>query len=378
MKLTLKIAIVAALAAAIVLVLATKPHAEAPPAHHEPADTGKPRLLELGGQCTACKAMKPVLEALRAEYGDQLEVDSIDLDRHPDAEDRYDVYVRPTQVFLDASGAELFRHEGFFAKDQIVAKWRELGVALAAAQPASDQPPSREPLLSRLFAGMGRAIEGAPAIALAAAFAWGILSVLLSPCHLSSIPLIVAFIDQQGRTTTRRAFAITSLFAVGILITIGVIGGITSAAGRAAGDLGPWASYAVAALFLLVGLHLLGVVAMPWSGPGQVALRRRGLLAAFLLGLVFGIAIGPCTFAYMAPLLGVTFRLGAERLAYGAVLLVVYGVGHCAVIVAAGTSAGWVQRYVNWGERSRGPAAVRAVCGVLVCAGGLYLIRIAS
>ena len=64
----------------------------------------------------------------------------------------------------------------------------------------------------------------------------------------------------------------------------------------------------------MVGLHLLGVIPMPWSGPGQVSMKRKGLLAAFILGLVFGIALGPCTFAYMAPMLGVTFKLAADQL----------------------------------------------------------------
>ncbi len=93
---------------------------------------------------------------------------------------------------------------------------------------------------------------------------------------------------------------------------------------------------------------------MPWSGPGQVGMKRKGLLAAFILGLVFGIALGPCTFAYMAPMLGVTFKLAATALLYGVALLLAYGVGHCSVIVVAGTCTELVQRYLNWNEQSRG------------------------
>ena len=78
--------------------------------------------------------------------------------------------------------------------------------------------------MEKLFTTLTHAVEGTPAIALAAAFVWGILSILLSPCHLASIPLIVGFIDKQGRMSTRRAFAISALFAVGILITIAAIG----------------------------------------------------------------------------------------------------------------------------------------------------------
>lgn len=228
--------------------------------------------------------------------------------------------------------------------------------------------------MNELFTALTRAVEGKPAIALAAAFVWGILSIILSPCHLTSIPLIVGFIDGQGRMSTRRAFLISTLFAAGILLTIGVIGAATAAAGRMMGDLGPWASYFVAAILLVVGLHLVDVIPMPWSGPGQVGMKRKGMLAAFILGLVFGIALGPCTFAYMAPMLGVTFALARTNPLYGIALLSLYGIGHCAVIVAAGTSTELVQSYLNWNEKSKGAVIVKTLCGFLVMAGGVYLI----
>jgi len=231
--------------------------------------------------------------------------------------------------------------------------------------------------MEQLFTTLTRAVEGTPAVALGAAFVWGILSILLSPCHLGSIPLIVGFIDEQGRISTKRAFLISTLFSVGILITIGVIGAITAAAGRMMGDVGRYGNYVVAAIFFLVGLHLLDVIPMPWSGPGKVGMKRRGVLGAFILGLVFGIALGPCTFAYMAPMLGVTFKLAASSMAYGIVLLGVYGVGHCSVIVLAGTSTGLVQKYLNWNEKSKGAVILKKVCGVLVLLGGVYLIYVA-
>jgi cytochrome c-type biogenesis protein len=228
-----------------------------------------------------------------------------------------------------------------------------------------------------LFTWLTRAVEGTPAVAIGAAFLWGILSVVLSPCHLASIPLIVAFIDEQGRTSTRRAFVTSSLFALGILVTIAIIGGITAAAGRMLGDIGAVGHYLVAAIFFVVGLHFLGVIPMPFSGPGAVKTKRKGLLAALVLGLVFGVALGPCTFAYMAPMLAVTFSLAATSALYGALLLAVYGVGHCAVIVVAGTSAELVQRYLDWNEESKGAEILKKVCGALVILAGAYLIYIA-
>lgn len=228
--------------------------------------------------------------------------------------------------------------------------------------------------MEQLFTQLSRAIEGAPMIALGAAFVWGILSIVLSPCHLASIPLIVGFISEQGQVTTRRAFWTSTLFAMGILITIAAIGALTAAAGRMLGDVGRYGNYFVALIFFVVGLHLLGVIPMPWSGPGQVGMKRKGLLAALVLGLVFGIALGPCTFAYMAPMLGVTFKLASTSLVYGVLLLLAYGLGHCAVIVTAGTSTKLVQRFLNWNDQSKGVAAVKGVCGVLVLLGGVWLV----
>jgi len=231
--------------------------------------------------------------------------------------------------------------------------------------------------MERLFTALTHAVEGTPAVALGAAFVWGVLSIILSPCHLASIPLIVGFIDEQGRTSTKRAFLTSSLFAIGILITIAAIGVITAVAGRMLGQVGRYGNYAVAGIFFVVGLHLLGVIPMPWSGPGKVGLKRKGLLAAFILGLVFGIALGPCTFAYMAPMLAVAFKLAATSMAYGIILLAIYGAGHCFVIVLAGTSTELVQKYLNWNERSKGAVILKRICGVLVLLGGVYLIYMA-
>jgi cytochrome c-type biogenesis protein len=225
-----------------------------------------------------------------------------------------------------------------------------------------------------LFTALNHAVNGAPLVALTAATAWGVLSIVLSPCHLASIPLIVGFIDGQGRMSTGRAFVISSLFSVGILLTIALIGILTAAAGRMLGDIGPWGNYLVAVIFFVVGLHLFGLFAIPWSGPGQVGMARKGMLAAFLLGLLFGIALGPCTFAFLAPMLGVTFSLGADRMLFGAALLLAYGLGHCAVIVVAGTFTEVIQKYLNWTERSPRALVLKKACGFLVILGGVWML----
>jgi cytochrome c-type biogenesis protein len=228
--------------------------------------------------------------------------------------------------------------------------------------------------MQEIFTQLTQAVEGAWYLAVAASFIWGILSVILSPCHLASIPLIIGFIDGQGRISTKRAFWISTVFSVGILITIGLIGVVTAAAGRMMGDVGRYGNYFVALIFFVVGLHLLDVIPNPLSGPGQVGIKRKGMLAAFILGLVFGVALGPCTFAYMAPMLAVAFKEASESVLYGILLILAYGIGHCAVIVFAGTFTEVVQRYMNWNEKSRGALILKKTCGVLIILGGLWMI----
>ena len=230
-------------------------------------------------------------------------------------------------------------------------------------------------MINSLFSWLSSAMLGSPLFALTAAFIWGILSILLSPCHLSSIPLIVGFIDEQGRVSTKRAFYIASLFSVGILITIAVIGLITSLMGRMMGDIGVFGNYFVAIIFFIVGLHLMGIIPFPFlNSASQPKMKKRGMLAAFILGLVFGIALGPCTFAYMAPVLTVALTVSATQFLFGVLLIIIYGLGHCSVIILAGTFTGMVQKYLNWNEKSRGAVILKKICGMLVILGGVYLI----
>lgn len=228
--------------------------------------------------------------------------------------------------------------------------------------------------MEALFAALSRAVEGAPLIALGAAFAWGLVSVLLSPCHLASIPLIVGFMSGQKGMTVGRAFRIALLFSLGVLTSIALIGAITAALGRMLGNVGGWVNYLVAAVFFVMGLHLLEVIALPLGGPAEIPAAKRGYLAAAAIGLVYGVALGPCTFAYMAPVLAVAFQSGATAPLFAAGLFTAFGLGHCTVITAAGTSVKHVQDYLKWSEDSRAMLIGRRVCGVLVIAGGLYFL----
>lgn len=229
-------------------------------------------------------------------------------------------------------------------------------------------------MIEGIFNSLSQAMTGNAWIAALASFGWGVLSVLLSPCHLSSIPLIVGFISSHGKITIGKTFKISLVFSTGILITVALIGAVTASLGRLMGDLGPFGNYFVAAIFFLVGLYLMDIIRIDWNIRALKKTRKKGLFAALVLGLLFGLAIGPCTFAYMAPVLGIVFQTAQTDYVYSIILLASFAAGHCSVIVGAGTLTGSVQKYLNWSDGSKTILWIKRISGALVIMGGIYLI----
>jgi len=211
-------------------------------------------------------------------------------------------------------------------------------------------------------------------MAVTASFLWGILSVMLSPCHLSSLPLIIGYINRKGIPTLKTAMFNSLLFALGILITIAVIGLITGLLGGLIGDIGITGNYIVAIVFFLAGLYLLDIINPDWNFIHPEKINSKGYLLAFLLGLLFGAGLGPCTFAYMAPVLGVVFQYSATNFTYAVLLIGAFAIGHSLVIAAAGTMSAKIGKYLNWADSSSAVNVFKKICGVLVILGGVYFI----
>jgi thioredoxin 1 len=128
-----KLIIIVALLAAVGLVLAKRAQEKTAAAGSEPVATEAarpmPRLIDLGAsKCIPCKAMAPILEDLKINYAEQFQTVFIDVWEYPDAAKPYNIDLIPTQIFLDAAGTELWRHEGFLSKEDILAKWKAFGV----------------------------------------------------------------------------------------------------------------------------------------------------------------------------------------------------------------------------------------------------------
>ncbi|UCG56584.1 MAG: hypothetical protein JSU70_17180 [Phycisphaerales bacterium] len=141
-----KIAVVVLLIVAITVVIAIKQRysgeetgAASSGQQSQLVGKGLPALIDLGaGECIPCKMMAPMLEELKAEFAGRLQVEFLDVHKDPDLVAKYEISIMPTQIFYDATGEELFRHEGFYSKEDILAMWKELGVDLS--EPTSSLP----------------------------------------------------------------------------------------------------------------------------------------------------------------------------------------------------------------------------------------------
>jgi cytochrome c-type biogenesis protein len=229
-------------------------------------------------------------------------------------------------------------------------------------------------ILINLFDSFTKLFQSNPFVSILAALLWGMLSVILSPCHLSSIPLVIGYINGSGKLKTSRAFYLSLIFSLGVLITIGIIGTITGLLGRMFGDIGKIGRIIVAIVFVLVGIWLMDIIPIPQFKAISPDMKGKGTIGAFVLGLIFGLALGPCTFGFMMPLLLVVFQTAQKSFMYATFLLSAFAIGHIAIIVIAGTFVNWVQSYLNWIEKSRGVKILRIVCGILVVLSGVYLL----
>ena len=204
-------------------------------------------------------------------------------------------------------------------------------------------------------------------------FLWGMVSVLFSPCHLASIPLIIGYVGGQNHLLEgRRASLYAVVFTTGLFITIAVIGVVCSLLGRMLGDVGPYWTIVIGLLLIWVALDMLGVAKCSISGGLMSRLTLKGLTGAFILGLAYGILSGSCTFGFIAPILAIVAI--QETLLTGVLFIVVFAVGHCLPIVVAGSSTAMVKRLLVSSSWQEGGRIFRRLAGALIALLGVYLI----
>ena len=203
---------------------------------------------------------------------------------------------------------------------------------------------------------------------------WGMVSVLFSPCHLASIPLIVAYVGgQEELVEGKQAVKFAVLFSVGLFITIAAVGIICSLLGRMLGDIGSYWTILIGVVLLWVAGDMLGVAkcSMP-ANSIMSKLQLKGSFGALALGLAYGILSGSCTFGFIAPILAVITV--QAKIATGIMFITLFGIGHCLPIAVAGSSTATVRRLLESSSFGQGTSWFRKGAGVVTTGLGFYFI----
>lgn len=231
-------------------------------------------------------------------------------------------------------------------------------------------------MFSELVDGAGTYIETNPWLAIAAVFLGGLLTAS-NPCVLAMIPLTMSFVagGKPGEGGLLRAAGFSGLFVLGLSITFTALGMVAALAGTIYGDVSSVWSWVVAAVCLVMGLHLMGVLRFTIPTFLNVQPKTRGALGALLLGLLFGLVSTPCAAPILVVLLTYLAGSGAS-VAYGGFLLLVYALGHSALILVAGTSMGAAKKLIESKRMTKATDVVRRVAGgVIVLVGAYFAYR---
>lgn len=214
-------------------------------------------------------------------------------------------------------------------------------------------------------------IAAYPLLAFAVVFLAGVLS-SASPCVLATIPLVVGYVGGYAEGDRKKAFRYSLAFVLGLSATFTAFGAAAGLAGTMFGTLGGWWYVAAGAVALVMGGQLMGLYELRLPLRWEYRPKQGGVVGSFLLGLFFGVVSSPCATPVLVVLLTVVATRG--EVAYGVALLFTYAIGHCLLMLAAGTFVGFVESMVkakgvigfsNWAKR---------IAGVVVAAAGTHLV----
>jgi len=227
--------------------------------------------------------------------------------------------------------------------------------------------------MNDLLLTIGGWLKVGSGFALPASFLWGLVSVMLSPCHMASIPLLVAYVaGQKTIPAPRQAARYAVLFAIGIFLTIMIVGAVCAGLGRMLGDIGPWWQVGVGILLLWAGWSLFKAPQCSTAGSMLKKISIQGYQGAFVLGLVYGLLAGVCTFGFIAPLLGVITL--QKQFLVGMAMLVFFGLGHCLPLVLCGMFSARAMAIMHSRYGLQTVAVLRKTASFIMAAMGIYFI----
>lgn len=224
--------------------------------------------------------------------------------------------------------------------------------------------------LNELAATIGSNMWFAPVLALLA----GVLT-SVTPCSLSSVPLIVGYVGGLGENNTKKAFSYSAVFSLGMALTFVILGVIATSAGKLMGTSSPIWYLVLGALMVLMALQTWGIINIIPSTNLITKGKRRGYVGAFLAGILGGVFSSPCSTPVLIVLLGILANQG--NFWWGILLMLLYSVGHSALVMVAGTSVGFVQKINSSENYKRTALVLKIIMGIAILLIGLYMFWLA-
>ncbi len=232
-------------------------------------------------------------------------------------------------------------------------------------------------MFEQFLGTVGQLIQSNPWVAVAAVFLGGLLTAT-NPCVLAMVPLMISFVGgrrEQG-LGPGRALGYSVVFVLGLCATFTVMGVMAALSGSLYGQSSPAWNWIIAAVCLVMGLHLMGLLPFQIPSPIRSQPRLQGVLGALVLGLLFGFVSLPCAGPILIVVL--TYLAGSDSsIAYGGLLLFVYGLGHSVLILVAGVSMGLARKLVESGRVTRITERLRQGAGALIVVVGGYFVYLA-
>lgn len=206
----------------------------------------------------------------------------------------------------------------------------------------------------------------APVLALIA----GILT-SVTPCSLSSVPLVIGYVGSIGNNDTKRAFRLSLTFAAGSALTFTALGTISSLVGRLMGTSASWWYILLGVLMILMALQTWEIYNFIPSTYLISKNTKKGYAGAFIAGILGGVFSSPCATPVLVALLAIV--AGKGSVIWGVVLLLLYSIGHSTLVIAAGTSIGFVKRLTSSSKYGRLSSILKIIMGSIILLIAFYM-----
>ena len=210
------------------------------------------------------------------------------------------------------------------------------------------------------------------------AFLWGVASVVLSPCGVAMIPLVVGYIANSDNPKFWDALKISCAFCSGLIINLILIAFVISGVGYLLGGYEKFLTLVTAGVFILTGLHLLGIIRLKtfFKNSEATGNESQNLRGAILLGIMSGLATGSCNIAYVSPVLSIAFSMAGENNFLSAIFLVLaYSLGYSFVIILSGIFANASSKFLQASQNNIAFKIFNIICGIFLIVCGGYLIH---